>query len=210
MSHQHETLDIALRILRPALRSFVELHMRPVYGDRWEAEARKGPHNERGHRDLDLAALLGAIHGNWTLFTPVLSSAARAYTTELRDIRNRLAHQEAVSEDDAARAIDTAHRLLKCIDAVGEAEQLASLRAGAAPAPPNGLVQIARTDPGGIYTEEDLDFECVWKEGNYLKFKSYDRYSQIVYVKVHMDVAIEDAFGAVFPDPEFDKDEDIK
>jgi hypothetical protein len=184
--------------------------MRPVYGDRWEAEAKKGTNAERGNRDLDLAALLGAIHGNWTLFKPVLSNLARAYTSELRDSRNRVAHQEPFSEDDADRALDTAHRLLKCINAVDEAEKVAGLRGGTALPRPNGLVQIARSHPGGIWVEEDLEYDCAWKKNNYLIFKSYDGHAEVVYVKVHLDVAIEDAFGAVFPDPAFDKDEDIK
>jgi hypothetical protein len=85
-----------------------------------------------------------------------------------------------------------------------------SLRGGAAPPLLNRLVYIARSERGGIYTEEDLDYEQVWKEGDYLIFKSYDRHGQIVYVKVHVDVVMAGVIGDVSADDGFDIDEDIK
>ena len=42
--------------------------------------------------------------------------------SELREVRNRWAHQEAFATDDAYRAIDSTHRLLQAISAGNEAE----------------------------------------------------------------------------------------
>ena len=210
MNNQVETLKSAFEILSRALRPFVEAHLQPVYGDKWEAAAKKGTSAERGNRAIDLAALLSAIHSNRSLFAADLTHLGQAYTSELRHIRNRWAHQGPISEDDADRALDTASRLLRCIKAENDAEAMDSLRGKAAPPLLNRLVYIARSERGGIYTEEDLDYEQVWKKDDYLIFKSYDRHAQVVYVKVHVDVAMAAVIGDVSADDGFDIDEDMK
>jgi hypothetical protein len=208
MTVSRDTLTNAFEILRRELQPFVESRMRAVYGDRWETAAKMGTSAERANRPLDLAAFLSAIQGNRSLFAASLSHVGQAYASEIRDMRNRWAHQEPIDEKDADRALDTAGRLLRCIKATDAAQELDRLRGAAAPPLPNGLIQIARTHRDGTYNEENLDYDAVRKDGNYLLFKSYDKHDQIVNVKVHIDVVIEGAFGEIPPDQGFAIDGD--
>ena len=51
------------------------------------------------------------------VFRNILGPAERGFVGELRGHRNRWAHQEPFSSDDAYRALDTAHRLLTAVSA---------------------------------------------------------------------------------------------
>jgi hypothetical protein len=61
----------------------------------------------------DNQALLKAIGLEYwnDVFKPALQQQDRSYTTELLSVRNRSAHDETFSNDDAYRALDTAQRL---------------------------------------------------------------------------------------------------
>jgi hypothetical protein len=55
---------------------------------------------------------------NWDLaFAPSLSATVRHYVFELKDIRNRWAHEEEFSDDEAHRAADTARLVAQSIGA---------------------------------------------------------------------------------------------
>ena len=56
------------------------------------------------------------------VFRLILGPAERGFVGELRGHRNRWAHQEAFSGDDAYRALDTAHRLLTAVSAAQAAD----------------------------------------------------------------------------------------
>lgn len=56
--------------------------------------------------------------------------------------------------------------------------------------PLNGIIRLCVSNEGS-YQETDLDFESMWKEGDYLVFKSYDRGGNIVYVKMREREAVE-------------------
>jgi hypothetical protein len=210
MNNQRDTLAAAFEVLRRELGPFVKRHMQPVYRDQWEAAAKRGTSAERENRPLDLSALLSAILSNRSIFAESLGHVGRAYASELREMRNRWAHQVPVDPKDADRTLDTASRLLRCIKANDAAAELDNLRGAAAPFLPNGLIQILRTDRDGTYTEESLDYDAVRKDGNYLILKSYDKHDQIVNVKVHIDVVIEAAFGEIPPDRGFAVDGDTE
>lgn len=78
------------------------------------AGTRNGRPPERG----DMSALLGAMVQNWeSVFARKLSPTVRHYVFELRDIRNRWAHEEPFDEDEAERAAHTARMVAKAIDA---------------------------------------------------------------------------------------------
>ena len=49
------------------------------------------------------------------VFRTILGPAERGFVGELRGHRNRWAHQEPFSSDDAYRALDTTGRLLWCV-----------------------------------------------------------------------------------------------
>src|SRR5205814_2922875 len=67
---------------------------------------------------LDAAALLKVMWESWNdVFRLTLGPAERSLISELRDHRNKWAHQEAFSGDDAYRALDSAGRLLTAVSA---------------------------------------------------------------------------------------------
>ncbi|MFM7679767.1 MAG: Swt1 family HEPN domain-containing protein, partial [Roseiflexaceae bacterium] len=75
---------------------------------------------------LDATALVRIILGHWdTTFARVLDKRDRALFYELRQIRNRWAHQVPITDDDVDRMADTVLRLLTSIraDNVTEVEQ---------------------------------------------------------------------------------------
>ncbi len=76
--------------------------------------------------EWDAAGLLKLMGANWNeVFRDTLGYTERSLVSELRDWRNKWAHQERFSSDDTDRALDSAERLLTAIsapqaDAVGQ------------------------------------------------------------------------------------------
>lgn len=67
---------------------------------------------------MDTAALLRVMWDSWNeVYRNTLGNAERSLVSELRDIRNRWAHQEQFTSDDAYRALDSTHRLLSAVSA---------------------------------------------------------------------------------------------
>ena len=139
----------ALETARPALRRYVEIEMRRTHGEHWERVARSGVAHLPPGRDLDLAALLSTITSNWqSVFRNKLSPMDRSLVGELRETRNRWAHQEAFSHDDAVRALDTTQRLLRSIGAVTEATKIETLKSSfRRESPPPRAASSARSMP---------------------------------------------------------------
>ena len=73
----------------------------------------------KGHfSNMDAAGLLRVMWESWNeVYRDTLGHAERSLVSELRDVRNRWAHQEAFSSDDAYRALDSTHRLLTAVSA---------------------------------------------------------------------------------------------
>ena len=82
----------------------------------------------KGHfSNMDAAALLRVMWESWNeVYRDTLGHAERSLVSELRDIRNRWAHQESFSSDDAYRALDSTHRLLTAVSSpeAGEVENM--------------------------------------------------------------------------------------
>ena len=82
----------------------------------------------KGHfSNMDAAALLWVMWESWNeVYRDTLGHAERSLVSELRDIRNRWAHQESFSSDDAYRALDSTHRLLTAVSSpeAGEVENM--------------------------------------------------------------------------------------
>ena len=77
--------------------------------------------------NMDTAALLRVMWESWNeVYRDTLGHAERSLVSELRDIRNRWAHQESFSSDDAYRALDSTHRLLTAVSSpeAGEVENM--------------------------------------------------------------------------------------
>ncbi len=123
-----ERVGRALEILNKGLKPFVEREMLAKYGERWQYEAVKSLREQHQSNDdvdahLDTQGLLLIMWDQWHLvFTRVLGHAERSLVSELRDTRNRWAHQKAFSTDDVYRALDNIFRLLTSISAEEAAE----------------------------------------------------------------------------------------
>jgi len=62
--------------------------------------------------------ILASMWNQWnTVFDKTLGRGERDNISELRDVRNKWAHQNPFSSDDTYRALDTAHRLLLAVSA---------------------------------------------------------------------------------------------
>ena len=128
-----ERVGKALDLLRAGLGPFVERELRrAVKAKRVDANVVGWVGNDQGRTgrsvvEQDVAALLTVMCDLWqSVFRPVLGHAERSFVSELREQRNRWAHQRPFSSDDAYRVLDTATRLLTAISAkeAVEAEKL--------------------------------------------------------------------------------------
>src|SRR5258708_9243287 len=125
-----ERVGKALEILNKGLKPFVEREMLAKYGARWQYEAVNSPRDQHFTDDvqdihLDAQALLLIMWDKWhPVFRNVLGQAERSLVSELKDTRNRWAHQKAFSTDDAYRALDSIHRLLTAVSAAQEASEV--------------------------------------------------------------------------------------
>ncbi len=121
-----------LVLLKEGLAPFVEREMRAVHGERWLEQGRQTLVRDESVGDTpldDVHALLGLVWFQWReVFRRVLGNAERAYVSELRDVRNRWAHQQVFSTNDTIRALDTAARLLRAVGAP-EADRMDRLHA---------------------------------------------------------------------------------
>jgi len=122
----HARVGEALALLNEGLRPFVERELQAVYGEKWEAEARQILRNDRGavkaanesEINWDTYNLLSVMWDQWNaVFRNTLGHTERSLVSELRDIRNRWAHQTVFSSDDAYRAFDSIGRLLTAVSA---------------------------------------------------------------------------------------------
>jgi predicted AAA+ superfamily ATPase len=128
----HERVGKALDLLRAGLAPFVEREFKNLYKGQALAEAQRLMTSERLDAgrpfvSWDAAVLLRLMWDAWNdVFRRTLGQAERTLVSELRDVRNRWAHQEPFSTDDAYRALDSAGRLLTAISApqAGEIEKM--------------------------------------------------------------------------------------
>src|SRR6266566_2558643 len=126
----HERVGKALEILNTGLKPFVEREMMAKYGTRWQYEAVRSLREQHFSDDgqnvhLDTQGLLLIMWDQWhEVFKNVLGHAERSLVSELREVRNKWAHQQAFSTDDAYRALDSIQRLLTAVSAAQEASEV--------------------------------------------------------------------------------------
>lgn len=123
----------ALVCLSAGLAPYVERELKGVFDSKWtdalKENAPKAPAGKKANA-LNLAdtqVLLGAMWNHWNdVFARTLGHAERSLVSELRDVRNRWAHNEAFAGNDAYRALDSVARLLSAISApqATEVEQM--------------------------------------------------------------------------------------
>src|ERR1041385_1371495 len=118
-----ERVGKAMELLKSGLAPFVDRELKSVYQGRAAAEAARllGEDHVNARRPViewDPAALLKAMWDGWNdVFRRTLGQSERTRVSELRDVRNRWAHMETFSGDDAYRALDSAARLLTAVSA---------------------------------------------------------------------------------------------
>lgn len=120
-SSNHERVGKALELLVEGLRPYVEREMRAIHNARWLDEARPsfGPSKPGdGAINWDAQALVTVMWDQWhQVFSRKLGQNERNLISELRTVRNKWAHQELFSTDDAYRALDSTARLLVAVSA---------------------------------------------------------------------------------------------
>ncbi len=128
----HGRVGEALELLNRGLRPFVERELQAVHGDRWQEIVAQSLREERGavktsrkgEFNWDTHNLLTVMWDQWNaVFRNTLGHAERSLVSELREVRNRWAHQAPFSSDDAYRALDSIGRLLTAVSAP-EAKEL--------------------------------------------------------------------------------------
>ena len=121
----HERVGKTLDLLKEGLRPFVEREMKAQHAQLWFEQAKESVSDSQANLigtesepRWDVATLLSVMWNQWqVVFRKTLGQAERTLVSELRDVRNRWAHQNPFSTDDAYRTLDSAGRLLTAISA---------------------------------------------------------------------------------------------
>src|SRR5450631_2526086 len=119
----HERVGKSMDLLKQGLGPFVEREFRDFYKDKAAAEAIRYLGEDRllakkAIGEWDAAGLLKLMWEAWNdVFRRTLGPSERSLVSELRDLRNKWAHQESFSSDDAYRALDSSGRLLMAVSA---------------------------------------------------------------------------------------------
>lgn len=127
MLTQNERVSQTLDLLASGLEAFVEHALQQMYGDEWRRHARASFRDRAGdadaHINWDAHSLLTVMWDQWNaVFRGELGFVERSLVSELREFRNRWAHQEDFNFDDTYRVMDSAHRLLEAVQAPQAAE----------------------------------------------------------------------------------------
>lgn len=122
-----------MELLPEGLIPFVEKRLESQVKGHWQVEAvqrvRGLRPNSEGQVNWDQQGLLQVMMAFWKdAFAMVLGHPERSYVSELLDVRNKLAHNENFTYDDAERALDTMRRLLESVSAREVAEKISASR----------------------------------------------------------------------------------
>ena len=124
----HDRVGKAMDWLREGLAPFVERELNDkVKRNAVDMDVLRRFEIDKPYREWDAAALLRLMGDNWRdVFSDTLGYTERSLVSELREWRNKWAHQERLSSDDADRALDSAERLLTAVSApqAGEAAKM--------------------------------------------------------------------------------------
>ena len=117
-----ERVGKALDCLKMGLAPFVQREFNSRFKGRASAEAQRFLGEQldaqKPFSSLDVAAIIRLMSASWQeVFRDTLGNAERSLVYEVRDVRNKWAHQENFSTDDTYRALDSAGRLLTAVSA---------------------------------------------------------------------------------------------
>jgi len=129
-----ERVGKALELLKSGLGPFVDRETKNAYKADAELQIAilMGDDRLLANKYLiewDVAPLLKLVWESWNdIFRNILGFAERSLVSELRDIRNKWAHQNPFSSDDTYRALDSASRLLNAISATSQTTELDKMK----------------------------------------------------------------------------------
>lgn len=126
----NERVGRGLDAVRDGIGPVCEAAWKAAYGHAWLDEVSGRDRGPAGVPDPnDLVFLLKGMQTTWQeVWRQRLGQAERGYTSELRDSRNRWAHQGQFSTDDTYRMLDTAERLLQAFSATEQLKTVQSLK----------------------------------------------------------------------------------
>ena len=132
----HARVGEGLDLLNDGLRPFVERELKAVHESKWTGIVQeiltskpRGKGESGGDIHWDTTALLTVMWDQWNaVFRNTLGPAERSLVSELRDIRNRWAHQNMFNSDDGYRALDSVERLLLAVSAGDQAEKANAIK----------------------------------------------------------------------------------
>ena len=129
-----QTVFEGMELLQTGLRPFVEQRLKSSLGETWKEDLQtkfRGSSRYDDPVELDNLKLLQTIEKYWNdIFRTVLDRTHRSIVVEIQDVRNKLAHDQKFSYDDAERALDSMRRLLEAVSAGESGEEVARMRDG--------------------------------------------------------------------------------
>lgn len=126
MPSSQARIAATLNLLTAGLAPFVQQELQAEYGEAWVEVAGGSFRNDRtagvitrlNCADWDAQALLTVMWDQWNaVFRDRLGLLERSLVSELRELRNRWAHQIYFGDEDEYRLMDSAERLLLAISA---------------------------------------------------------------------------------------------
>ncbi|WP_437203294.1 Swt1 family HEPN domain-containing protein [Planctomicrobium sp. SH664] len=123
MAAYRERVSTAMDLLTAGLTPYVETKLRSALQDNWTKAVVSAFRDDRNRVngdkvDWDAQALLTVMWDQWNaIFRDDLGHFERSLVSELREVRNRWAHQHEFNFDDAFRVLDSVDRLLSSVRA---------------------------------------------------------------------------------------------
>jgi predicted AAA+ superfamily ATPase len=124
-----QRIQLAMQLLAQGLGPYIDRNLSQRVGGDWPAAVNRDgrvPSNAKSDSQFLLKAMIGLWREGG--FADTLGHAGRSWVGELLDTRNRWAHNESFSSDQAYRALDTVQLLLNAIGAGELATKIDPLR----------------------------------------------------------------------------------
>ncbi|HZQ00786.1 MAG TPA: Swt1 family HEPN domain-containing protein [Reyranella sp.] len=131
-----ERVGKALELLKGGLVPFVERELKAQDSQGWLGIVRQSVSETqiRLFQDpktpkWDVASLMSVLSTQWNaIFRRTLGQAERSLISEIREVRNKWAHQNPFSGDDTDRALDSIGRLLTAVSATPQADEVNKMK----------------------------------------------------------------------------------
>jgi predicted AAA+ superfamily ATPase len=129
----YDRVGKALELLKAGLSPFVEREFKSIYKDGATAKIERFIGDDRLNAkkpiaQWDVSVLMKLMWESWNDVSRLtLGHTERSLVSELREYRNKWAHQESFSSDDTYRALDSVGRLLTAVSAP-QAEEIEKIK----------------------------------------------------------------------------------